>query len=77
MWFNKDIICRCKDIDNCKKKNNGVRIFYKFFVFYDGIYLGIELVLIWSRRLIEDINRSCFRVLLVDILDIYVFEEDL
>lgn len=75
--FNKDITRRRKDTDNRKKKNNGVRISYKFSVFYDGIHPGTELALIWSRRLTEDINRSCFRVLPADILDIHVPEEDL
>lgn len=74
---NKDITRRRKDTDNRKKKNNGVRISYKFSVFYDGIHPGTELALIWSRRLTEDINRSCFRVLPEDILDIHVSEEDL
>lgn len=75
--FNEDITRRRKDTDKRKKKNNGVRISYKFSVLYDGVHPGTELALIWSRRLTEDINRNCFRAAAEDILDIEVSEADL
>ena len=75
--FNKDISRRRKDTDKRKKKNNGVRISYKFSVLYDGVHFGTELALIWSRRLTEDINWNCFRAAAEDIFDIKVSEADL